>query len=503
MRAPRFKKIARVLALLFALTLAGVFGPPAVFLALVWLRDAPAALPMPAAGTNDASRLNPNLPAEVVAVAADRAEAERQLVALIARATDQRLRVSISGARHSMGGHTLYPGGIVLNMDGFNRLSLDADRRLLTAGAGARWSEIIPFLDRHGLSIGVMQSNNDFSVGGSLSVNCHGWQNDSPPISATVESFRLLTAAGAIVRCSRSVNTELFSLALGGYGLFGVILDAELRVVPNEFYQAEPHLIPAADYVRAYRELTRNRTDIGMAYGRINVAPEGFMEDALITLLTRTPPGSAVASTLADAPPPLLHRLVFRGGVGSDYGKNLRWRLERLVGQSSGAPLSRNQILNRPSDFYATRDPAATDILHEYFIPADQLGVFLVKSRDVLRKQRPDLLNITVRNVLPDPDTFLRYAPEEVFGLVMLFNQARTPEAETAMQVLTRELIDVAHDCRGRYYLPYRVHATPAQFARAYPQAPAFFEFKRRHDPAGVFQNGFSAAYENPASDAE
>ena len=84
-----------------------------------------------------------------------------------------------------------------------------------------------------------MQSNNAFSVGGSLSVNCHGWQFDRPPIASTVESFRLMQADGTIVRCSRKENQELFSLALGGYGLFGIILDAELRVVPNERYRLE------------------------------------------------------------------------------------------------------------------------------------------------------------------------------------------------------------------------------------------------------------------------
>ena len=72
-----------------------------------------------------------------------------------------------------MGGHTLYPGGIALSMDGFKGLSLDVERRLLTVGAGARWSDVVPFLDRHGLSVGVMQSNNDFSVGGSLSARAY------------------------------------------------------------------------------------------------------------------------------------------------------------------------------------------------------------------------------------------------------------------------------------------------------------------------------------------
>ena len=47
----------------------------------------------------------------------------------------------------------------------------------------------------------------------------------------------------------------------------------------------------------------------------------------------------------------------------------------------------------------------------------------------------------------------------------------------------------------GCYYLPYRLHATPEQFHRAYPQARAFFERKRAYDPGELFQNRFYLRY--------
>jgi FAD/FMN-containing dehydrogenase len=152
-------------------------------------------------------------------------------------------------------------------------------------------------------------------------------------------------------------------------------------------------------------------------------------------------------------------------------------------------------VMNEPSDLYATRDPEATDILHEYFIPANRLAGFIIEARTILLKHRPELLNVTVRNIKPDHDSFLRYAPEEMFGLVMLFHQRRDPAAESEMQTLTRELIDAALKHEGRYYLPYRPHATSEQFLRAYPQAPEFFSLKHKYDPQGVFENQFSLKY--------
>lgn len=496
-------RIKKLLIPLVLLALIVAVGPPAVFLARVWWRDGPVPLPAPAAGTDDASHLNAGQPAEVIAVANDPTEAEQQLSALVRRAAQEGRHISISGAHHSMGGHTLYPGGMVLNMDLFNRMSLDEKQRILTVGAGARWWDIIPYLDHRGFAVSIMQTNSDFSVGGSISVNCHGWQNDSQPICSTVESFRILTASGSILRCSRTENKELFSLVLGGYGLFGVILEVNLRVVPNEFYVAEAHHIKSVDYARVYHELTRNRDDVGMAYGRISVAPNSFLQEGIITLLKRQAPGRPTVDTLTHEKPSLLKRLVFRGEVNSDYGKNLRWWFEKTLGETAGKVLSRNQIMDEPSNLYATRDPGSTDILHEYFIPGDRLGEFIEKARPVFLKYRPELLNVTVRNVEPDQDTFLRYAREEVFGLVLLFHQGRNPASEAAMQALTRELIDTALACGGTYYLPYRPHATAAQFLQAYPQAREFFALKRRYDPAGIFENQFFLNYGKPLLDEQ
>ena len=63
------------------------------------------------------------------------------------------------------------------------------------------------------------------------------------------------------------------------------------------------------------------------------------------------------------------------------------------------------------------------------------------------------------------------------------------------MAAMTRDLIDAALDLGGRYYLPYRLHATADQFRRAYPQAAPFFALKRKYDPKELFQNQFYLTY--------
>ena len=355
---------------------------------------------------------------------------------------------------------------------------------------------MLPYLNTTGRSVAVMQSNNSFSVGGSISVNGHGWQANRPPIASTVEAFRILGADGRVVRCSRAENTELFSLALGGYGLFGIILDVDLRVVPNEEYQLERYVVPSHQCTAELEQRVAGRADVGMAYGRLSVVPDDFLREAILSVLHRVPSGAGRPSSLEFPEIAGLTRAIFRGQVGSDYGKRLRWQAEkRVAGALSSRSLFRNQLLGEPVEVFENRSAESTDILHEYFLPPDSLEAFLEQLRSIIPRHQGDLLNLTLRQVLRDDDTFLRYADREMLALVMLFNQPRSAEGDSAMEAMTRDLIDAALRLGGRYYLPYRLHATTEQFRSAYPQASRFFDRKRRYDPQQIFQNAFYTKY--------
>jgi FAD/FMN-containing dehydrogenase len=461
-----------------------------------WLHDRPVSDNLPPGYVDDMSRLNKTHVAEVWDVAADPAEAEQQLRDLLLRARRDRLRVSIAGARHSMGGHTICPEGVYLNMLPFKRMELDAGPQILHVGAGARWADVIAFLDPKGFSVAVMQATHNFSVGGSVSVNCHGWQHDRPPVASSVVSFRLLKADGDIVRCSREENPELFRLALGGYGLFGVILAVDLRVVPNAAYFPEaPLIVPTQDYVRRFREQAERHGDVAMALGRLDIDPDPrvFLRRAVVTLFR---PSEAPAPALQSPGYATLRREALLAEIGSDGGKKMRWELELAAGDVIKRHVfSRNQLLNEDAELFQSHKAESTEILQEYFIPPAAFEKFLEQARVIVPRHQGELLNVTVRDVNRDCDIWLNYAEQDVFAFVMLFSQARNDDGEKRMEAMTRELIDAALACNGTYYLPYRLHATPEQFHKAYPMGRAFFEKKRRYDPGEVFQNQFYLKY--------
>ncbi|HVU26308.1 MAG TPA: FAD-binding oxidoreductase [Verrucomicrobiae bacterium] len=486
---PGFAVIVLLLAILLA--------RPAYHLAkTVWNDKNEITNVLPAGKINDASRLNETNVAKFFEIPSDPNAAEQKLAELLRYARTNHLKVSIAGARHSMGGHVIYPGGIAIDTLPFNRMELDGTNLILHVQAGARWNEIIRFLNARGFSVAVMQSNDDFSVGGSLSVNCHGWQFNRPPIDSTVESFRLMLADGRIVKCSRAENRELFSLVLGGYGLFGIILDADLRVVPNEKYKIERLNVSSADYAKTLAERTADTNDVAMVYGRLRVTAQHFLQDGILNIFHRLPATNLLVSSLDEPKNRELPRAIFRGGVGSEYGKELRWNAEKYFSSVlSGDIFERNEILYEPSDWFSDHSTNSTDILIECFVPPEQFEPLLAEFRKIVPENHADLLNVTVRDINRDNDSFLRYADKNILSLVMLFSQKRDAEGELKMSKLTQEIVAAALRHNGRYYLPYRLHATTEQFNAAYPQAKEFFELKRKYDPDELFQNEFYLKY--------
>jgi FAD/FMN-containing dehydrogenase len=69
------------------------------------------------------------------------------------------------------------------------------------------------------------------------------------------------------------------------------------------------------------------------------------------------------------------------------------------------------------------------------------------------------------------------------------YKQDKSPAAQQAVGAWARELIDAALNAGGSFYLPYQLHATRGQFARAYPRAKEFFALKRRLDPTNKVRN--------------
>lgn len=146
----------------------------------------------------------------------------------LAFARANKLPVTTAGVRHSMGGQAFRKGGIVLDMRGFNRITLNEAARSVTVQPGATWHDIQIVLHPR-FAVRAMQSTDIFSVGGSISVNAHGMDHQAGALARSIKTMKVMLADGSVQSVSPTENQELFNLVVGGYGLFGVIVEAEAR----------------------------------------------------------------------------------------------------------------------------------------------------------------------------------------------------------------------------------------------------------------------------------
>jgi FAD/FMN-containing dehydrogenase len=403
--------------------------------------------------------------------------------------------VAAALARHSMGGQSIPRDGTAITMTEA-RCEVNTVARTYRVSTGARWRDVITALDQIGYSPAVMQSNNDFGVGSTFCVNAHGWPVPYGPFGSTVRSVELMLADGSIVICSPTQNAELFRAAMGGYGLLGIVLGVEADMTENCLLQPHYDHVPAAAFAPIFLKRAED-PDVRMLYGRVSIAKHAFFSDSLIVSYMPLPtPDGGLPPAATSGPLTGVSQKIYRAQIGSELAKRARWIAETDIARLASSGVStRNTLMNEPVSNLAGRDPARTDILHEYFVAPERFSEFIRACQDVIPSSNEEILNVTLRYVRPDAESMLAYAPVTRIAAVMSFSQLMTPSGEVGMMRMTEELIDRVVSIEGAFYLPYRLHARRDQVAKAYPKADEFVAKKRQYDPHLLFRNAMWETY--------
>jgi FAD/FMN-containing dehydrogenase len=471
--------------------LKSVFGPKLPDLAgTVRLEDTGASQTL-----NDASGLS-QTPVHKHIVLKEKTD-EALIAALRRELTDAQAEgrpVNVGAARHSMGGQAIPRNGTALTFDN-GALSLDSAAQRFRVHAGARWSQVIAQLDPEGWSPAVMQSNHDFGVAATFSVNAHGWPVPFGPMGSTVRALRMVLPDGSLVTCSPTENSELFNHAMGGYGLIGLIVDLEVDMVRNTQLVPTYDVMAARDFAQAFQKAVAD-PEVTMAYGRLNVERASFFEQALLVTYRETDDQTALPPAAGSGWMAHAASRIYRAQLGNERMKSFRWWNETVVGPSlGGGAVTRNALINEPVVTLDDRNPDRTDILHEYFVGFDAFDAFLEACREVIPASYQEFLNVTLRYVGQDDQSTLAFATEPRIAAVMSFSQEMTQRAEADMRRMTQELISRISQIGGAYYLPYRPHARVEQFAQTYAGAADFAKAKRALDPKLVLRNNLWDSY--------
>lgn len=402
--------------------------------------------------------------------------------------------LALAGGRYSQGGQIGYPNGITIDMTALNKVvAFDPVKKLITVQAGMRWSALQKYIDPYDLSVQIMQSYNDFTIGGSLSVNVHGRDICCGPLIESVESIKVLLADGSIVHASRIEHADLLNAIIGGYGGLGIIVEVTLRLTTNQVLERRVVRTSADQY--AHHFLNTIRTDPSAVLHNANLYPPALNQvisitwhtsDKAVTQPERLQPQRSIylSERLAEV---LLRRIPF--------GRNVR---------ASHA----YKVLNKPAVHYRNYEMSSsvntlgplfrwpnTTILQEYFIPVTHIAQFIDQLRNITLRYHVHLLNVSLRYVPKNTESLLTYSPNDSFALVLYISIFNTYLGKIYTKRWTQELIDQALALGGTYYLPYQLYATPEQLHTAYPEFDHFLQIKTKYDPENKFSNMFFKTY--------
>jgi FAD/FMN-containing dehydrogenase len=397
--------------------------------------------------------------------------------------------ISIGGGRYSQGGQVAYPDSLHIDMRKFNKvLAFDKDKKQITVQPGIRWRDIQDYIDPYNLSIKIMQTYSNFTVGGSLSVNVHGRYVGEGPLVKSINNIKIVLADGSINTASPSENSELFYGAIGGYGGIGVIVEATLNLADNIRVERTSTQMDISEYKKFFFENVRENKSAVFTNG--DIYPPAYEKVRSVTWVKTDKPvtdeqrvrprdteyywGPRVVDIIADY----------------DAGKWLRQHaIDPIVYMSAPVVWRNNEASYDVRELEPASRAKTTYGLREYFVPAERFDEFVPKMRAIFQQHDADIINVSIRHAHQDPGTLLAWAKTEVFAFVVYYRQGTSREDQEKVKLWSREMIDAAVSVGGSYYLPYQIYESRAQFAAAYPHAADYFTLKKKLDPNFRFRN--------------
>ena len=415
--------------------------------------------------------------------------------------------VSLCGSRHAMGGQQFGADTLLIDLRSLNQVgALDAESGTIQVEAGVEWPALVGALvDRQrGRSrqwgIAQKQTGADrLTIGGALSANAHGRGLKMTPLVGDIEAFELVDAKGELRRCSRTENRDLFQLAIGGYGLFGVITSVTLRLTPRR----KVRRIVEVRSVDGLMEAFDRRIADGFLYGDfqydIDAGSDTFMRRGVFSCyqpVAETTPIDEGQKELSDDDWRGLLYLAHADRSGA-FDRYSSYYLS-TSGQVYWSDL--HQLSTYLDGYHRALDAKlggvrATEMITEIYVPRPALGRFFEQVRETFRGRPVPIVYGTVRLIERDVESFLPWARDRWACTIFNLHVEHTPAGLERGADAFRALIDLALGHGGSYFLTYHRWARRQQVEAAYPQFAEFLRRKQQHDPQERFQTDWWRHY--------
>lgn len=431
-----------------------------------------------------------------------------EIQAAIRDARSEGQAISVAGGMHAMGGQQLGTDTILADMRGMNRvLNFDPQKGEIEVEAGIQWPELIGYLlesqrgrERQWGIIQKQTGADRLSIGGALAANVHGRGLRLKPIIGDVESFVLIDGDGNLRTCSRRENYELFRLAIGGYGLFGVIASVKFRLTPRRKIERIVEVLDLEDLIPAFQQRIADGSLYGDFQYLTDLESDGFLRRGIFSRYRPVDPRTPVPEVQKELSVDDWKKLLYL--AHTDKRSAFQVYSGYYLSTSGQVYWSDTHQLSTYIDNYHDgldkqlgAKEKSSEMITEIYVPRKALAPFLVDLRRDLRERKANVIFGTFRLIERDDESFLAWAKEPYACIIFNLHVVHTTQGLEKSAKDFRGLIDRAIEYGGSYFLTYHRWATRKQVESCYPQFPEFLRLKRKYDPEERFQSDWYRHY--------
>lgn len=455
------------------------------------------------------SMLNPTLVERVVTV-----DSLQTIEAMVSSCRRAGKTIAISGGRHAMVGQQFAAGAWLLDSRNMNRvLELDEDKGMVEIEAGIQWPDLIEHLLRVQTGPeqwGIIQKQTGadrLTIGGAVSANAHGRVLTRKPMVGDVEALTIVGPDGRTIRCSRDEAADLFRLAVGGYGLFGIIYSIKLRLSRRQKIRR----VVEVRSVDGLMEAFERRIADGFLYGdfqfSIDDRSDDFLRKGVFSCYEPVDPGTPMPVKQGELSKENWRALLLathadKGAAFRNYSDYYLTTNGQVYWSDTHQTALYEDGYHSALDLKLKAGERGTEMITEIYIPRDDLESFLREARLGLRSHGANVIYGTIRLIERDDETFLAWARNRYACVIFNLHVDHSPEGLAMASDAFRGLIDMAARHGGSYFLTYHRYARKDQVLQCYPQFPEFLRLKRRHDPDDLLQSDWYRHYRTVFADA-
>jgi FAD/FMN-containing dehydrogenase len=438
----------------------------------------------------------------------------KALQAAVRSAAAERTGICIAGGRHAMGGQQFASGTTMLDMRRYSKvLGLDSARGIVEVESGIMWPALLNELQRRQAGstrqwgIAQKQTGADrLTIGGALAANVHGRGLTMKPFVGDIDSFVLIDAKGNPRTCSRRENAELFKLAIGGYGLLGPVATVKLRLMPRQKIQRVVEVRNIDDLPAAFAQRIADGFLFGDFQFAIDEKSDDFLRRGVFSCYKPVDPATPIPSGQKELVDDDWQRLLL--AAHADKTEAFKQYAAYYLSTDGRVYWSDTHQLSAYLDDYHKSIDArvgakdqASEMITEIYVPRPSLPSFMREVAETFRTNGVPIIYGTVRLIETDDESFLAWAKEPYACIIFNLHIVHTPQGVDQAAAAFRNLIEMAIERGGRYYLTYHRYATRAQVEACYPQLPEFLKLKKKYDPDERFQSEWYRFYRTMFAD--